>query len=1279
MKRRIPTRIFSLFLAFVLLVSSCPVAFASESVDVTEPVEVTEPAQTEAAETTAAAEETEPAQTESSEPAVQTEATGATVPAEETEPSQVTEPAEETIPQETASQETVPQETTLGETTPEETVPEETEVQEESIALTGMPESYVVSEEALADKQTQIDIQFLGSLEALTAGEDYIADEILAVAESEEEAALIAAAFNGELVEYFDGFALIRLLECTVPEAVAASLDLTRNLPVVSPNYIYEYDFEEEEPSAGEFKELLPEKMSWQTWVQENMTAPDTYLKYPANSTYQYMHDTVDTYAAWGVTTGESWVKVALIDSGVYTGHEDLNTIVEVSNSYDYGNGDYNGHGTHLAGIIGASMDNSVGGAGIAPGVTIYSYRTVNDSYPTPTSSQRIKGINWAINNSVHIINLSISDFVYSASEQTAIKRAVAAGITVVAAAGNNGSNTRLFPAAMDGVIAVAATDRNGRRAHYSNYGAWVDISAPGDKITSTSSSGGYSVSSGTSQAAAVVTGVAALYTSAIGERVDPATLEKVMKKAATKVSDSGMGAGIVNAANMLDDKPDAPYLVVHDEDGYVYKSGSTVPCESYIGFWESEESYYNGTEGDQRGRLVVTFDGKTPSVKNGVVVNGTVIDDFVGYSLSGYAGTTVTIKAAFVSGMGIMGKVATVKVKVAESTNISDISIGGSSKLISGKSCTYTATVYPVDTADQDVTWEIFHWSNSAVRDTVKIDAKTGKLTTKAGSTGYVYIRVRSLVDPNMTSAKRVDIVNITPVYKITLNYSGLKNPYTLVGMSGQIKVSSMVDKYGYEIDPTISGLRWTSSNPKVLYVDNYGYFQALSKGKATITCLSLDGSGKSAKVTLEVKQPVEDIVVTGNASIAPGSSATFKATVYPSNANNKKVTWVLSGAPTGVTINASTGKVSVASYVSSGSYFYVRAYAKDRPVVTDNPYVSYLVYVYPKCTAVNIGVGSYNVGSAGGVTLNSKGYVKTVNLFSVNLPDTSAAENTITLSGYRTGPSGKTYVDWTSSNPSVVSVDGGKLTAHKAGTATITLKALDGSGKKATCTVKVTNPVSSMAIKTGAALMTDDTPYLVYGKSVKNTVSFADTYGTPSNKKVVWSFKAIEYDADGNYVNNWTNHFASSKLITVKNGTLSVKSGARKYISGELKIWVYADATDGTGVYAEQIYYAIPPTTRLYFNGNYTIVEAYQHNTERGVAFYCDQYNLYDNPYNNGFTATSSNPKVVSVSEITPTDIPGKYIIWFYVHDVAGSAKITVKTNDGSNKSSSFTVKVR
>jgi len=251
------------------------------------------------------------------------------------------------------------------------------------------------------------------------------------------------------------------------------------------------------------------------------------------------------------------------------------------------------------------------------------------------------------------------------------------------------------------------------------------------------------------------------------------------------------------------------------------------------------------------------------------------------------------------------------------------------------------------------------------------------------------------------------------------------------------------------------------------------------------------------------------------------------------------------------------------------------------------------------------------------------------------------------------------------------------------KAGTAKITLTALDGSNKKASCTIKVTNPVSSLSITSGVPRVSDDffgeMHYAAIGKNVKNTVTFADTYGKPANQKVEWSIAITEWDAEGNYVKHW-GELEDQKLITVKNGTLSVKAGVKQYwenIEGKLLITVYADATDGTGVWEAVDYLVVPPATAMKIDNSCKTVTT--PTEEQGTAyFYSDQLNRFCTDWNTAFTVTSSNPMIVSFASVEPCEENGWYKITYNTGRKTGSAKFTIKTTDGSNKSCSFTVKV-
>lgn len=1295
MKQRIPIRILSLFLALVLLVPNFQPAFAGETVQVTEPVSVDEVPQ------------------ETTFPEL-TETVVITEPVQETEPVETevveTEPVE-TEPVETEPVETEPVETEPVETEPVETEPVETEP-EEAPLFPGLPEDYVLSEEALARRDAMLASETLEALSTLTPGKDYVEDEILVYTTSEEDAAIVAAAFNGEVVSCFYNTAVVRLTDVTVLEAVDASLNHELRMPVASPNYC-SYVEPVESTFSTPYSTVLPKEESWYSWVKENMTSPDPALTDPRGTTYQWMHDAVDTYAAWGVTTGDSWVKVAVIDTGVNANHEDLKGKVT---SYDIGYGTNDGfgadnkdsHGTHVAGIIAATMNNGKGGAGIAPGVSIINIRVANSSGSMP-ADKIAQGIYKAVDAGAHIINMSLGGPMFSWTEQDAISYAVSRGVTVIAAMGNVGSNAMDYPAAYDGVIAVAATDASGSRAYFSNYGAWADVSAPGQNIYSTVYNGSYTNRydsyQGTSMAAPVVAGVAALYTSAMGERVDPAAMEKALKASATKVAGAtGMGAGIVSASKMLDDKPAAPFYVIKYNgqfyDGVEFcKSHKVLPCEASIFFTENPITFNDVSRGDDRDVIIYTFDGKNPSVKNGEIVNGVAIadSDEIGFKLEPYAGSSVTIKAARVSGMGMVGKTLSLNLKVAASSNVTGVTVNGPKEMVAGKSTTLTATVLPADTADQGVTWSI---SSYGTMYGAKIDAKTGKLTTPSGKSGKLTVRATSKVDTRKYGELEINVKHIDPVAKIVLSDT---NAYGYAGDAYTI-TAKMYDTSGRLINTALAGVKWTSSNPKIVEVDQKGNVYCIAKGNATVTCMALDGSNKKATCKVQVRQAVEEITVTGQRTIQAGTSATFKATVGPKDAYAKKVTWRLSGnAPSGVTISSS-GKVTVPSYVSNFKSFNVIATATDDIGLS----VSYKVTVLPKCTGVYIGADkNADTGNAQGPSIGTQlsgNYyrVKSVDLFSIDLKASSGPDNQVKLKCFFSGHNHSDYFAyaWTSSNPSVATIDAaGNVVAYKAGTAKITAAALDGSNKKATVTVKVTNPASTISISTSAPRMLSNTPYLAFGKSATNKAVFSDTYGKPSNQKVNWRFSIYEIDGNGNtnrYNDNgelWTDYFKRKKLVTLSSGKLSVSKNVINewaYIDGEFVVNVYATAADGSGAQGYIQYKLIPPTTFMQsVKKTYDLspgeISSWSPSKDTFAYFYCDQWpNLGAT-----FTATSSNPAVVSLYE--DSSYPSVYC---YDYDYSapmglyrvrlaaikpGTAKITVKAADGSNKSCTFTVIVK
>jgi thermitase len=236
------------------------------------------------------------------------------------------------------------------------------------------------------------------------------------------------------------------------------------------------------------------------------------------------MLDATMTYGEHIVQAPQAWstlpdvqreVVVAVIDTGINAAHPEFTDRLVAG--YDYVNfdetpDDDHGHGTHVAGIVAAGA-NGVGHAGICPTCKIMPIKVLNSSNQG-TWSVVARGIVYAMEHGANVINLSLGAASGSETVRLAIEEAQAAGIVVVAAAGNNASSAPYFPAAYPGVIGVSATDNQDRIWQLSNYGENIDLAAPGYRIYSTYNdltTGGYAYMTGTSMAAPFVAGLAAL------------------------------------------------------------------------------------------------------------------------------------------------------------------------------------------------------------------------------------------------------------------------------------------------------------------------------------------------------------------------------------------------------------------------------------------------------------------------------------------------------------------------------------------------------------------------------------------------------------------------------------------------------------------------------------------------------------------------------------------------------------------------------------------------
>ncbi|MEM9174647.1 MAG: S8 family serine peptidase [Myxococcota bacterium] len=246
--------------------------------------------------------------------------------------------------------------------------------------------------------------------------------------------------------------------------------------------------------------------------VEAPPAEPDPY------ASLQYGLAVTGVREARGLSTGEG-VTIALLDSAPETAHPDLSSAriqpLEGGAEMEVGV-----HGTLMAGVINAIEDNGFGIAGVAPGAEVVSIPVCR---PTGSAGGRctiydlLQGLDQAWDAEASIVNLSLSGPPNALLER-GVARLEQLGAVVVAAAGNEGTRDRRYPAAYPSVIGVGAVDRDGRVFGSSNRGSWVELMAPGVDVLSTVPESAFAFGNGTSLAAAHVTGSLAVLTSVTGD-----------------------------------------------------------------------------------------------------------------------------------------------------------------------------------------------------------------------------------------------------------------------------------------------------------------------------------------------------------------------------------------------------------------------------------------------------------------------------------------------------------------------------------------------------------------------------------------------------------------------------------------------------------------------------------------------------------------------------------------------------------------------------------------
>ncbi|MFX1324968.1 MAG: S8 family peptidase [Promethearchaeota archaeon] len=316
--------------------------------------------------------------------------------------------------------------------------------------------------------------------------------------------------------------------------------------------------------SLGLLDKFVPES---KTTTGISYVEPNFYdqLDFIPNDEYyasdQWSLPLIGMESAWDYELGSHEVLVAVVDTGIDYTHPDLSENY-LPLGYDWVNDDDDpmddhSHGTHCAGTIAALIDNTEGVAGMA-NVSVFAEKSFNSGGSGAHADSRL-GLMHAVDMGAEIISCSWGGSTYSETIKEAIDYALNNGVMVIAAAGNSNTDYFHYPAAYPGVIAVSATDEYDTRAGFSNYGDWIDISAPGVSIISTVPYylGGYyyALKSGTSMATPHVSGLAALLKSAFPTNNANET-EALIYNYATDLGDPGFdiyfGHGRIDANNIF-------------------------------------------------------------------------------------------------------------------------------------------------------------------------------------------------------------------------------------------------------------------------------------------------------------------------------------------------------------------------------------------------------------------------------------------------------------------------------------------------------------------------------------------------------------------------------------------------------------------------------------------------------------------------------------------------------------------------------------------------------
>ena len=287
----------------------------------------------------------------------------------------------------------------------------------------------------------------------------------------------------------------------------------------------------------------------------------DTYFSNSFNNGMWCLYQ-INAPQAWDISTGDASVVVAVTDNAIQINHPDLvNKVVAGRDVVDDDNdpspcgGNDGFHGSHVSGTVGAETNNNLGVASIGYNISVMPIKIGNCSTGALTGGY--DGIIWAADNGADAINMSWGGGGVSSYGQNVCNYAWNAGVILIAAAGNDGTNQEFYPAAYNNVVSVASTTSGDAKSGFSQYGPWIDVAAPGSQILSTNEGTSYQFSQGTSMASPMVAGLVGLMISHAPSATPQDIIDCLLSSADNIDAANGnylgqLGSGRINAEQAL-------------------------------------------------------------------------------------------------------------------------------------------------------------------------------------------------------------------------------------------------------------------------------------------------------------------------------------------------------------------------------------------------------------------------------------------------------------------------------------------------------------------------------------------------------------------------------------------------------------------------------------------------------------------------------------------------------------------------------------------------------